>query len=271
MQVTVEGVIAALALIQPWVMTGWNKFFKRGKIEIYETGVVQFGYSGLGATIGLNGTFRALHADQFVRNVELTVERMKDHSRHSFSWGLFHSHEFTAPAGKEMAVNLPAGFIVTRVQPHQFGIVFLDTTLQDEVGPYVERLRSAWTKAFADAMGPALLALAQALKIGLGTGPVGNTANDVYSDLSKGDIYRDAMTKLERSFYWEPGQYTIEMRVHVVEPDRIFTKKWTVEISQPDSESIRSNCTKILQEVCNQPIGPYSFARAKYSNSLVKP
>ena len=91
-------IVAAVALVQPWVIGLWKKFFRPGTIDIHETGTIEVGYSGFGPTIGLRGTLRAVHRDQFVRDIQLAVAKLKDDSKHS---GLGYVCSFTLLAASQ--------------------------------------------------------------------------------------------------------------------------------------------------------------------------
>ena len=37
----VVAIIAVLALVQPWLLAGYRKFYRLGRVEIYETGTIE--------------------------------------------------------------------------------------------------------------------------------------------------------------------------------------------------------------------------------------
>src|SRR2546428_9072098 len=76
--------LSIFAILQVWIYGVWKRYFRRGIIEVYETGLIEIGYSLFGPTIGLNGTLRALHHDVFIRTIELTVTRESDGATHSY-------------------------------------------------------------------------------------------------------------------------------------------------------------------------------------------
>ena len=82
-------ILAFLALVQFWVKILWEKYFRKDKIDYYETGTIVIGYSPSGPTIGLNGTLRALNKDVFIRAIDLLVIRETDRAQHVFKWIAF--------------------------------------------------------------------------------------------------------------------------------------------------------------------------------------
>src|SRR3989339_1799575 len=80
---------AVVALIISYIIMIYRSYFIKPKIEIYETGFIQVGYSQFGPTIGLLGTIRALHKDCFIPAIRLRVNKNKDSSIHDFVWFVF--------------------------------------------------------------------------------------------------------------------------------------------------------------------------------------
>ena len=146
-------IIATIALLQPWVVALWKRFLRQGTIDIHETGTIEVGYSSYGATIGLTGTLRAVHRDQFVRSIELTVVKGKDSSQHFFNWGLFRSGKLTIGRESEMTVELPSGFMLTTREPGRYSTLFVDSALQAEIRPHLTRVVEAWQGALLEAGG----------------------------------------------------------------------------------------------------------------------
>lgn len=136
-------IIAGIALIQPWLIATWKRFFRQGEIDIHETGGIELGYNNFGPTIGLNGTLRAANRDQFVRSISLTITKMKDNSRHTFEWGLFRSAKLSSSGTQEMSFELPSGFMLTTAQPHRYSIQFYDAMAYAEVRQHLDKLREA--------------------------------------------------------------------------------------------------------------------------------
>lgn len=80
-------VIAGIALIQPWLIAMWKKFFRGAKIEIYPSGL-EIGYSVYGPTISLHGTLRAPHRDIFIKRIRLKLRRVQTNEEQRLWTGL---------------------------------------------------------------------------------------------------------------------------------------------------------------------------------------
>jgi hypothetical protein len=74
----------------------------------------------------------------------------------------------------------------------------------------------------------------------------------------------NAFTQLSQQFYWNPGWYKLSIRIATAHPERTFTEGWRFELTQAQSNSLRLNAIKVVQEVCGQYIGEYNFAYVAY-------
>src|SRR5262249_19855232 len=134
-------------LAQPWAIAAYKRWFRRGTIDIYETGSIEVGFSYFGPTIFLSGTLRAIHQDMFVRSVSLEVERLNDRSHHAFEWVAFrHPLRVSLTAREDAAVEIVSGFLLTAVQPFRYNVVFADITTMVSVGDVLTAANTEWNR-----------------------------------------------------------------------------------------------------------------------------
>jgi hypothetical protein len=257
----VNTVIAVTALVQAWVYWAWRKFFRRGTAEIFESGTIEIGYSDLGPTIGLQGTLHGRDREMFVRAVSTRVIREADNAQHSFDWLAFKSVRFVSTRPTEVAFQLPAGFLLLPSQPFRYSIVFNDTAFQQQyVQPVIDSLRASWFTAVQSSLGGAALSAnpqqAQA--------QIQNASQAAYPAFSAQPPHVNAFTQLSQQFYWNSGWYKLAITIHTARPERVFTKSWRFELTPANSNALRLNSIKVIQQVCEQYIGAYSFANSPY-------
>jgi len=149
--------VAMIALMQPWLLALYRKFFRQAHFDIYETGNIEIGFSNFGPTIGLLGALRGVNRDSFVRGIALILTHYKDKALHNFPWGLFRSDRILVRSRSDTTLQLCSGFMLTQNSPFPYKIQFWDRDAQDEIRPLIERLTSAWTEAFKDAGGRQLV------------------------------------------------------------------------------------------------------------------
>jgi hypothetical protein len=254
-------IIAIYAAIQPWLTLLWKKIFKRGRIDIHETSKIEIGYSGLGATVALFGTLRAIHEDQFVKSIELIITRKKDNYSRKFEWGIFRAQTYTVGAETKTSFELPAGYMLLTSQPQRYNIQFYDEDLQREFRPILQPIAPGWTTFLREHIGPLQdigIDIAKLLPT------VGTEIEDIYREFNKEPFVVEAFTAIDRLDYWRAGTYALEMVVKTARPDEEFRRKWNFELSAQDEKQLRLNCVVTFRELCKQPIGAYYFAYCDY-------
>lgn len=264
-------VIAAIALVQPWLVGVWRRFFKGGSIDIFETGQLEIGYSGLGATVGMHGTLRARDREMFVRSMSLLIVKQKDESKHKFEWAFFRSNKTTIGyqigQNEEVSVDLPAGFMVTPSQPFRYNILFSDIALFEEVRPALENVRDKWGAHLRDLSTSKLISdLSNTSDKERRLLEVVRSSYD--NEFANKNEHLKAYTTMDRLCYWEAGKYQLTMSVFTARPNRQFKKTWSFNLSEEDAQNLRVNVIKVLQELCNQNFGQYYFAYPRYNQHV---
>ena len=243
-------IIATVALIQPWVFAIWKKFFRSGAVDIYPSHRIEIGYSALGPTIGLTGTLRAVHRDQFVESMQVVLTKLKDQSRHTFDWVLFRAGKIyvTVQQREEMTAELVSGFMITTIQPHPYNILFQDAGTQSDMNSHMLAVHGEWQKALSAPGSPERLANLDAL----------------YSEfMIEAGIVTTSYTALDRLMYWEPGRYSLEVMVHTTRPELSFSEEWAFDLTPDDIKMLGVNPLVILRLACGRG-GTLGFAYPAY-------
>ena len=68
----------------------------------------------------------------------------------------------------------------------------------------------------------------------------------------------------DRTFYWQPGMYSLRMRIASLGAKREHVNIWRFALTESDVENLRANNYKILRAVCNLTNLPWTYALAKY-------
>lgn len=256
-------VLALIGVAQLWIKILWEKYFRKGKIDYYETGTIVIGYSPSGPTIGLNGTIRALNKDVFIRSIDLLVVREKDKAQHVFKWIAFQSPKIDVAGSQPTSMEIPSGFLISPNSPHRFNIVFNDNDLFQDIGHLLNEYISEWYKTTEE--------LSKIWPPLIGTPPPQNILNQQFELIERfraSKIHVDTFTALDRKCYWEPGDYQLTVNVTASKPDRVFTRKYRFSISEADSKNLKLNVIAILEQpilgYLRMPNPPYNFAFSKY-------
>lgn len=202
-------IIATIALIQVWIIALWKRYLKKIIVEVHETGVIEVGYNILGTTISLHGTLRTIGKDSFIRDIELSLVRLKDGSTHRLDWGFFGSEKITL-GFPENHLELASGFMLLTSQPRRYNIAFVDTQLQNEIRPIIEKVRMEWSKTYSNANLESIRRFEEAADMRLNY-IFQQGLEKLYEDFFNSKEHVDAYTSLDRHCYWEPGKYELQM------------------------------------------------------------
>jgi hypothetical protein len=236
-------ILALFAIIEFWAKVLWDKYFRQGKIDYYETGTVVVGYTPGGPTIGLSGTLRALNRDVFIRSIDLLVVRGKDKAQHNFKWTAFQSPKIDIAGGQVASMEIPSGFMVSPNSPHRFNIVFNDNDLFKDIRPLLNAYYSEWyrTAEELNKIWPPLT----------GTPPSKDILEQQFAVIERfrnSKIHVDTYTALDRKCYWEQDDYQLIINVTTSKPNKTFPKKYRFAITEADSKIIKLNVIRILEE-----------------------
>ncbi len=259
--------IAALALLQPWLLALYRKFFRQGRIEIYETGNLEIGYTGFGPTIGIIATLRCIDRDFFVRTIQLELVKHKDQSKHAFQWGVFRDQKITIGTGTQGTLELPFAFMLSTLLPQRLNIQFQEMQRQSEIQGIIYTLTDHWAKERIKAQtetGESLLAQILSQKGSLPQ-EFQDPFSSAYEKFRKSPVYIESFDSVSRICYWEAGKYNLKIIVRTSKPDRSFEKNWDFVLNQDEVKLIRLNVVKLFDDACGRPsYGAYYFAFPKY-------
>lgn len=264
-------VVAVAALILPVLVALFKRFFRAGAVDIYETGMLEIGYSGFGATIGVLGTLRSRDRDMFIQNAYLTLIPPAGGSPQRFDWATFRTAKtilgqtgtITGQVGQtgEVSFDVPASFLISAIQPHRYNIVFVNTTLLQQLRPTFQSLVQAWLPFAQAVIGDTPSALnSQAQQ------KLQQSFKRAYDKFADGPEYGEALGVIDRLFFWVPGTYRLTLHVNTARPSRHYSKTWSFTLQEAEVNNLRLNSSAILDELCGLPlsIGQYQFAYVSY-------
>lgn len=259
-------VLAIIALVQPWVVALHKRLFKSGAVDINEAALIEIGYSGLGATIGLIGTLRSRDRDLFIQSISLDVVRQKDGAKYQFNWVAFRTAKTIVGQTGEIAIDVPASFMISQAEPFRYNIVFSDTKFFQEIRPTLEPLRQSWLAYLekagqSDELEEYLNSSSPALKRKLL-----KTLEHTYEEFSQLPEQVKSLAALEKAFYWDPGTYRLSFHVRTAQPNRHYSKTWSFTLEEADVIKLRTNnAMTIMKETCGmEQVGQYLFLYTDY-------
>ena len=249
-------IVAVVALLQPGAIWVWSNFVRRGSVDIYETGLIDVGFTQFGASIGFMGTLRAIHKDQFVSSMTLTLVRLSDKSQRAYKWGVFRPLKMTV--GPITEYEIPSGFMLTTAEPRRYNILFFDLTSQENVSSHTARLLNGWNEALSDS---GILELVD--QPDLQQAAVEQAAQ-VYTEFLRSDLYLEVYGEIGRLIYWEPGAYSAEIAVETTRPGRTFNRKWRFTLTDDACKRLRLNASRIADAACGRLASQFSIESVNY-------
>lgn len=256
-------ILGFLAFAQFWIKILWDKYFRKGKINYYETGTIAIGYDHSGPTLYLNGTIRTLNKEVFIRTIDLLVIREKDKAQHIFKWSAFLSPIIDVSGSSPAPQEIPSGFMISPNFPHRFYILFRDRELFKDMTPSLNEYYSDWNKT-AEELGKIWPPFTNIPP----NQTVSNQLSEIIERFRKSKIHVNTYTALDRKCYWEPGDYQLTVNIKASKPDMTFTKSYRFSISEADSKNLKLNVISILEQPISRylrmPDPPYKFTFSEY-------
>ncbi len=241
--------IALAALVQPWLIILWKKWFQRPQVKTYRTGDIELCYSNFGPTVALNGILKVGTGEVFVSAMKLEVVRRSDNATHEFEWTLFRSPSIHVNQPDKLTLELAAGFMLTSRQPHRYHVMFADNETQQAISRITEPVAREWQSVSAEA-----------------TTVGGATRRQDFTGFIDSTAYLGASNKIERLCYWQEGEYELILYVHCSDPDRSFETRWTFMLTAEESEKLHLNSFRILDYACIQRDHEWQFVTCAYQD-----
>jgi hypothetical protein len=218
--------VSIISLLRDWI---WRRL-RPGTIDIFESGTINSSFGLAGAAVVLQGTLNAVDRDWFVRQIQVTVIRLRDHARHEFDWGWMPPATVTsAPSGPQG--EAPAAFLLLTRQAHRYNILFFDRDTQREVNQLVQPMRESFREFWAEHRDK------------------GESPEQLFDRFTDGNpAVLDVFGRLDRVVYWDAGRYLITMSVRTARPEKRFARSWEFELSASDSELLHGNRLSILRD-----------------------
>jgi len=241
--------ISLYAVVQPWLIWLWKRFVIRAEFNIYEAAQIEIGFNDLGPAIGLQGTVHVLHQETLIKEMALEVVRRKDGARHKFSWLVFRDPTVQVGIGvAPIRLQQCRAFLALADSAWPFSILFTDQETQTEFRPNLVGLRNAW--------------LEYARERGVSTD---SEAAPHYKEFSSQPLYVDTYRHLrERAFYWQPGEYSLELTLHTSRPTKESKQSWSFDLSEQQSNLLRLEILRTVQSACGQASSEYQFQLVEY-------
>ncbi len=239
----VSALVAFVALFRPEI----TALFKRllNKIEFYAAGLIEIGFFDYGPTIGIQGTLRALKSDQFIKSMGLSLTRIRDSATYKYSWAVFREMDYIQIQNSKFHVASAFNIQINNCKP--LNILFADTSTKER---YIDEIHAIRTK-FQDFMNEQGYKFSDATQLEKGRAEF---------RIKENDFIRDVYTSTATSFYWQEGEYLVELTIQTDGPSKNFSFKYKFFLSKKDIDSLD------LNRICLIEAALFEEARPNFSN-----
>jgi len=252
-------IVSLIALAQVWVIALLKKL-RRPRLALYETGTLEVGYATLGPTLGKMGTLNTSHKDAFIRGIRITVTKKKDSSSHVFQWRAFRSSVIAFKPGDEPPMEVAASFLLQQTNPFKYNILFVDDAFLAEVTPKVSNLAVKWNE-YRNAKLKELQQKYQKDISELAQIPMLNET--MHQDFSSKGTVTPEWDVLNRSCYWDAGDYELAVCVETDQMRKPYTVRFSFALTPDDEKMLRLNAVGVVRSICGLETQWY-FAQPKY-------
>lgn len=239
--------VGLAAIAQYWIVELCKKYFKKGEVEIFESGTIEIGFGSFGPSIALTGTLNALHKDVFVKNIRLVLTRKKDEAKHFFNWRAFRPKTFSLTGPETTGYEIASSFLLTTKNPFKYNVFFADDQFLADTRPKISQLPKKWHE-FMDEQISKLPPAPEDRLSRLYEDPTISEA--LHKEFAKQEKPIEIWTLLNHNFYWHEGEYEFEMAVETARPNRFFNKKWSFVLQKEDVDNLRLNIISLMRELC---------------------
>lgn len=97
--------IAILALLQPWIIKLWDRFFRKIHVNFIPTAKIKLCYNRSGAYVYLGGVIESKNKAAIVKDIAVKVIRKKDKAELPLDWSSFVVPVFQSVGGNPVTTS----------------------------------------------------------------------------------------------------------------------------------------------------------------------
>lgn len=233
-------VLAALALIIPFIKWLYEKWFKRLKIDFLISDVITIYFNRSGSYINLGGVYKADNKTATIKNISAKVIRKADNAMLNLTWSTFLSPTVKEIGGQyEHSFETAHPFSANADSLTPVFIEFTDekTNISEEIAIAIQPLYTVENSILNQP---------------------GITLIDADKQTHATSEYSDSKVKLYEFCFWKAGKYEVELITKYDNTE--FVKKYNFELNQDDANKLQGNIDRLLFD----PIAARFNARPQY-------
>lgn len=220
-------VIATLALLQPWIIKLWDRFFRKLRINFIPSAKIKLYYNRSGAYIYLGGVIEAKNKAAVVKDIAAKVVRKKDKAELILDWSSFMIPVFQSVGGNAVTTNeIARPFKVEAGSLYPVFIEFASTNIEES-----NRLAEIYKTIASE--------LAGIMRPNM-------TIDQAKCALTNSNNYQTLRDELLQNFYWKADDYEIELII-AYNDTKIQQYKFKFSIDSNEATAFKDNIEKSMQ------------------------
>ncbi|MDB2415036.1 hypothetical protein N9W34_04615 [Rickettsiales bacterium] len=244
--------IAFLALIRPEIQKVWQYF--KGTLEFHPRERIIVGFTCLGPRFSVDGTLESIARKHFINAISINVKRLTDNAEHDFFWELWES----TVLGRDAGSASPAyPFPLFKDNILQGLLTFGDQKTKGRFFNHLIDLQSKF-REFVSAQPEQVPPEKRIYKV--------KEFNDLESEKPTSPIHLEIKDIMDRSFYWDSGEYSVEMVIKTTKPKKSFKYSFTFSLSDEESKQLKENLIMAQLDACDIPNIIYHKAYPKIND-----
>lgn len=222
----VATIIAGLALIQPWIIFLYKKFFKKIHVLFLPSSTIKLFYNKSGSYISLGGVIESKNKSCIVNKISAKVVRMSDKAELNTNWSTFSSPIFQIVAGSPVTSSETARPF--KIEANGLCPVFVEFENSNN------ELNNRLKEIFDDIKNETYEIVKQPKDI--------DTAK---LELKKYNKYSKYEKELLENYYWKVGRYVLYFTITYNQKNTLVYK-YAFNLTKNEVENFKGNITKAL-------------------------
>ena len=219
--------IAILALLQPWIIKLWDRFFKKIHVNFIPTAKIKLYYNRSGAYVYLGGVIESKNKAAIVKDIAVKVIRKKDKAELPLDWSSFVVPVFQSVGGNPVTTSeIARPFKVESGSLYPVFVEFASTNTQEN-----SRLAEIYSEIAAE--------IRNIMQSNF-------TIEEAKNTLAGSNNYRNLRDELLQNFYWRADEYVIVLTI-TYNDTKTKQYRFKFNIDANEAATFKENIEKSLQ------------------------
>lgn len=219
-------ILACIAIVQPWFLKLYYKYFSRLKLKFIANNKIQLFYNRSGAYIQLTGAIEAKNKDVAIKNIASKIIRRSDNAEMNLSWSTFPSYAFQTMGDnllRPSEIAHPFCVESNRIAPICIEFCNSDYSLSNNLEELYIKLKEKAEKICCDSSDP----------------------EESLCIYRAEDVYKNSRDFLLENHYWKESEYTLDIIVQFND-DKKKHFKFSFLLTSNDATKIKNNISSLL-------------------------